>query len=189
MSAIGLIGGDLPVRFVIVGSGEARKELETEAARVNEMLGRKAVVFAGELSDPRGAYEAADIVVGMGGSALRGAAFRKPVIVVGENGFSNPLDPETGDRFYYNGIFGHGNGDPGNEQLGGHLRKLAMSREAREYGGAYGHQFVTERFSLEHVSGSVGRLLPGRRKRPERYTRPEGGIADDRDLLPGAPSS
>ena len=151
--ATGMIGGDLPVRFVIVGSGEAQNELEEKASEVNEMLGREAVVFAGELSDPRSAYEAADIVVGMGGSALRGAAFGKPVVVVGENGFSNGLEPSTGDWFFYHGMFGHGDGDPGNEQLSGHLRKLAMSREVRESVGAYAQRFVTERFSLSHVCG------------------------------------
>jgi glycosyltransferase involved in cell wall biosynthesis len=153
VSATGLIGGDLPVRLVIVGGGEARKELDVEAGRVNEMLGRKAVVFAGELSDPRGAYAAADIVVGMGGSSLRGAAFGKPVVVVGENGFSRPLNPETGEWFYYHGMFGHGNGDPGNKQLSDNLRELAKNCEAREKGGAYAHKFVTEKFSLSHVSG------------------------------------
>lgn len=153
VSAVGEIGGNLPVRFVIVGSGQARNQLEAAAAEVNTMLGRQAVIFAGELPDPRGAYEAADIVVGMGGSALRGAAFGKPVVVVGENGFSNPLDSATGDWFYYHGIYGNGNGDPGNKELSAHLRKLAMNREAREGNGAYAHQFVTERFSLEHVSG------------------------------------
>lgn len=153
VSAIGQIGGDLSVKFVIVGSGQARSGLETEAARVNKLLGRKAVIFAGELSDPRSAYDAADIVVGMGGSALRGAAFGKPVVIVGENGFSNLLEPATGDWFHYHGIFGEGNGDPGNKQLSGHLRKLAISREAREESGAYAHRFVAERFSLAHVSG------------------------------------
>ena len=152
VAAIGQIGRDVPVKFVIVGSGQARDALESEAVRVNEMLGRKAVIFAGELSDPRGAYEAADIVVGMGGSALRGAAFEKPVVVVGENGFSKPLETATGDWFYYHGIFGHGDGDPENKQLSEHLRNLAIDDAMRSRCGEYARQFVTERFSLSHVS-------------------------------------
>jgi len=153
MAATGLVGSDLPVKFVIVGGGDARNELEADAARINEVLGSKSVIFAGELPDPRDAYDAADIVVGMGGSALRGAAFGKPVIVVGENGFSKPLEPATGDWFYYHGMFGCGDGDPDNEELSAHLRKLAQSRQAREENGDYGHQFVSDRFSLKHVSG------------------------------------
>lgn len=153
ISAIGLIGAEFPVKFAIVGSGQARNELEMQANKVNEILNRKAVVFAGELHDPRCAYQAADIVVGMGGSALRGAAFGKPVVVVGENGFSNLLSPSSGDWFFYHGIFGNGSGDPGNAQLGAHLRNLAANREARDIHGAYARQFVKEQFSLSGVAG------------------------------------
>ena len=39
--------------------------------------GRTVISFAGMLVDPRAAYSAADIVVGMGSSALRAMAFAK----------------------------------------------------------------------------------------------------------------
>ena len=39
--------------------------------------------LAGEMLDPRPAYAAADVVLGMGGSALRGMAFGKPLVVQG----------------------------------------------------------------------------------------------------------
>lgn len=147
-----MIGRDLPVKLVFVGSGEAKSALQEEATRVNSSLGREAVLFAGEQSDPRAAYEAADIVVGMGGSVLRGAAFEKPVIVVGENGFSKPLEPASGDWFYYHGMFGRGDGDPGNQRLAGYLKKLASSCELRRMNGNYARQFVTERFALPRIS-------------------------------------
>ena len=55
------------------------------------MGGRQVVLLTGEIADPRSAYAAADVVVGQGGSALRGMAFGKPLIVVGEEGFSELL--------------------------------------------------------------------------------------------------
>jgi hypothetical protein len=82
--------------------------LERLANKVNGELRRPAVAVAGATLDPRPAYAAADIVVGMGGSALRGMAFGKPVVIVGERGFSAPFTPETADFFYYNGIYGLG---------------------------------------------------------------------------------
>ena len=75
IDAVRTLGRDLPLRFVIVGDGTARIELERRANEVNTELGRSAVVLTGPLLDPRPAYASADIVVGMGGSALRGMAF------------------------------------------------------------------------------------------------------------------
>ena len=64
------LGRDLPVRFLIVGDGTSRGDLEHLGNQVNSELGRQAVVLTGALLDPRPAYAAADIVVGMGSSAL-----------------------------------------------------------------------------------------------------------------------
>ena len=52
-----------------------------------QTAGRQVVLLTGEIADPRPAYAAADVVVGQGGSALRGMAFGKPLVVVGEGRF------------------------------------------------------------------------------------------------------
>src|SRR5260370_35132635 len=87
------LGRDLPLRFVIVGDGTSRAELERLARETNVELGREAVVLTGGLIDPRPAYAAADLVTGMGGPAFRGRAFGRPGTVVGGQGSSAPLTP------------------------------------------------------------------------------------------------
>ena len=72
--------------------------------------GRRAVVLTGELRDPRPAYAAADIALGMGGSALRAMAFGRPLVVQGEQGFWELLTPDTVDRFLWTGWYGAGEG-------------------------------------------------------------------------------
>ena len=67
-------------------------------------------MLIGAMVDPRPAYAAADVVVGMGGSALRGMAFAKPVIVVGEKNFAEVFDQDTAQGFYDRGIYGLGDG-------------------------------------------------------------------------------
>ncbi len=84
-----------PVRLIIVGDGRARGEVEKRAAEVNASAGREVVLMTGEMADPAPAYAAADVVIGQGGSALRGMAFGKPLVVVGEEGFSELLTPES----------------------------------------------------------------------------------------------
>lgn len=155
VDAVRTLGRDLPLRFIIVGDGAARTELERLAAKVNAELGRTAVVLTGPLLDPRPAYAAADIVVGMGGSALRGMAFAKPVIIVGEKGFSAPLTPDTADSFYYKGMYGRGEGTSDNARLIADLRGLAKHPDKRRAMGEFSRQFVVRHFSLETVSATL----------------------------------
>lgn len=155
IDAVRTLGRHLPLRFVIVGDGTARAELERLADETNVELGRPAVLLAGALLDPRPAYAAADIVVGMGGSALRAMAFAKPVIIVGEQGFSSPLTPETVDSFYYKGIYGRGDGSPSNARLVGDIRGLVEHPDQLSGLGQFSRQFVVEHFSLETVSARL----------------------------------
>jgi len=58
------------------------------------------------------------VVLGMGGSALRGLSFGKPLVVQGERGFWELLTPETLDRFLWQGWYGVGSGtEAGRENL------------------------------------------------------------------------
>jgi L-malate glycosyltransferase len=75
-----------PVRLIIVGGGPAHEALQQRAEQVNRRCGRPLVTLTGPSLNPRLAYAAADVVVGMGSSALRAMAIGKPVIVQGERG-------------------------------------------------------------------------------------------------------
>jgi glycosyltransferase involved in cell wall biosynthesis len=135
-----------PVQLVIVGDGPVRAELAERAAAVNSRAGRTLIVLTGELSDPRPAYDAADLVLGMGGSALRAMAFGKPLIVVGERGFSELLTPETGPTFLRDGWYGlGGTGAAGIRQA---IARLADDPALRAKLGDYGRELVLTRFSL-----------------------------------------
>jgi glycosyltransferase involved in cell wall biosynthesis len=153
--AVRELGRELPVRLVLVGDGDARSRVEGLADDANAALGRRAVSLTGELLDPRPAYAAADIVIGMGGSALRGAAFGKPVIIVGERGFSAPLNQRTAQSFYYHGIYGIGDGSASNARLTSDILSLIQEKDNLLSLGAFSRQFVTTHFSLEAVSARL----------------------------------
>jgi hypothetical protein len=74
LQAVRSLGRELPLRLLVVGDGTARERLTQLAAEVNAELGREAVTLTGAMRDPRAAYAAADIVLGMGSSALGGGA-------------------------------------------------------------------------------------------------------------------
>lgn len=147
-----LLARSLPVHLVLVGDGPIRSELEQMAAEVNAAAHRRVITFAGALLDPRPAYEAADVVVAMGGSALRAMAFRKPVIVVGVRGFSEEFSVDTADFFYYKGMYGVGAGQADNSALATQLHRLYADPNRRHELGSFGRDFVVSRFALDKVA-------------------------------------
>jgi glycosyltransferase involved in cell wall biosynthesis len=144
---------ELPISLVIVGDGPARGVLEAMAGTVNRRSGCPVVVLTGPLLDPRPAYAAADVVIGMGGSILRAMAFGKPVIVQGERGFFEVLRPDTAEQFLWQGFYGIGNGEGGQERLQRQLADLLGDAVVREALGGFARELVSSRFSLERAGG------------------------------------
>lgn len=169
MAAVRQLAGRYPLRLLLAGEGHARAHFESLAADVNAELGRPAVVLTGPLMDPRPAYAAADVVIGMGGSGLRGMAFGKPVIVVGESGFANTLTPATADWFLWNGIFGQECDMARSRPLVDLIEELARDSELRNCLGSFAREFVISNFSLDVLSQRLLGCLrqaassPGRR--------------------------
>jgi glycosyltransferase involved in cell wall biosynthesis len=155
IDAVAEVAQRRPVRLVIVGGGDAYAALAARAAARNAALGREAIVLTGPTVDPRPAYAAADVVVGMGSSVLRGMAFGKPAIVVGEGGFAMPVNPDTVALFLEQGFYGVGSGDAerGASPLAAQLEAiLASSVDDRERLGGFGRALVESRYSLRRAA-------------------------------------
>ncbi|MFD0688159.1 glycosyltransferase family 4 protein [Actinomadura fibrosa] len=149
IDVVGRLADELPLRLIIVGDGPCRGQVEARAAEANARAGRLAVVLTGPLDDPRPAYAAASIALGMGGSALRALAFARPLIVQGERGFFELLDPDTSATFLEQGWYGVGG--RGGDRLAEILRALADDVRRKELGD-YGRRLVTGRFGLERAA-------------------------------------
>lgn len=152
IDAVGRLGTELPLTLLIVGDGPAGEALRARAAGVNRELGHEAIRFAGALADPRPAYAAADVVLGMGGSSLRAMAFGKPVIVQGERGFSRVFEPAARDYFLRHGLWGVGEGEPNAQRLAAQIRGLLCDAERRRELAEYSRETVCERFSLARAA-------------------------------------
>jgi glycosyltransferase involved in cell wall biosynthesis len=137
---------DRPVRLVIVGEGSAAADIQARATRVNAVHGREVISLTGGMVDPRPAYEAADVVLGMGASALRALAFAKPLVVLGERGFSRIFDASTVDLFCDQGWYGLGDGVP--DDLVGQIKCLLDEPESRAELGSLGRGLVLRRYGL-----------------------------------------
>ena len=163
------------VRLVIAGDGSASDDLAARADAVNRRLGREVVVMVGMLADPRGAYAASDVILGMGGSALRGLAFGKALVVLGTRGYAELFTPETSGEFLVQGFWGLGAGRSSAEHLSEQLGCLVDDPARRAELGQFGRRFVSERFGLEQAAARLEPVLhdaiaqapPGSRRRAE----------------------
>ena len=148
IQATGQLAVDHDLTFVIVGGGPMHDTLAAEARQVNDAAGRRVVLLTGPMLDPRPAYQAADIVIGMGGSMIRGMSFAKPAVVLGEGGFSEIFDESTSPLFLNQGFYGVG--APGHSSdLVGQLRRLVDDPELRSKLGSYAHEQAVARFGLD----------------------------------------
>jgi hypothetical protein len=142
--------GSRPTRLVVVGGGPAARLVAEKARSVNDRVGREAVVLTGEIADPRSAYASADVVIGMGGSALRALAFRQPLVVQGERGYWRLLTPASVDEFLWTGWYGVGAGaSTGSTVLENEIGPVLESTELRDELGFFGRSLVERRFGLE----------------------------------------
>ncbi len=151
IDAIDQLAGSASIRLVLVGDGPARGSLEARAAAVNNRHGRTVVTLTGADLDPRKAYAAADVVVGMGSSALRALAIGRPLVVQGERAFSQTFEPTTSGLFLSQGFYGLGDDVTGVEILASQIADLMVDPEKRERLGKFGREFVCRRFSLDRA--------------------------------------
>lgn len=168
--AVGLLD-DPRLRFVVVGDGPSYADVAAEAARVNAAAGRPVVVMAGAMEDPRTAYAGADLMVGMGGSALRSLAFGQPLVVVGIKGFFLSATPETVEHFLREGFYGVGTGDVDPAPLAADLRKLLDDPGRRAELGRWGRQLVLDRFSLKIAAQTLDGVYKRALAHPATPTR------------------
>lgn len=150
IDAVGGLEGD--VELVVVGGGDAEARLRERAEAVNAARDRRVVTLTGPMTDPRAAYAAADVTIGMGGSAARALAFGKPLVVSGEFGWYRTFTPESARSLFRNSFWSDDSDrDPVN-RLAKALRPLVTDAGLRASLGRFGRSFAEEHFGLDAMA-------------------------------------
>lgn len=140
--------GDAGVTLFVVGSGDAAEALHAQASEVNADIGREAVRLLGAMADPRPAYIAADVVLGMGGSAARALAFGRPLVVQGEAGWSATFEPSSAQALARSSYWSpDAVADPVGDVRAAVVPLLA-DPALRQRLGEFGRDFAEQRFGL-----------------------------------------
>jgi hypothetical protein len=100
-------------------------------------------------------------------------SFGKPLVVVGEEGFSELLTAESLPVFLRQGWYGLGAGSlgAGAPALRIALEQLVGSSELRKELGQFGRQLTEQRFSLEHAVKIVENLYVSAIRNPTSFGR------------------
>lgn len=145
-----------PVRLLIAGDGEGYEAVRRRAAAVNAHHGWTVVQPIGFQLDSAPVYEAADIVLGMGSSAIKGLAHAKPLVVHGEAGFWKLVDEASAADFLHTGWYGRGGA--GIQDLARALDTLVESPGLRTRLGGFGRDLVADRYDLERSAEHLAAL-------------------------------
>lgn len=143
------------LQLIIVGSGDAEERLRALGRAVNLRLGREVVVFTGPLADPRAAYASADIALGMGGSAARALAFGRPLIVLGEFGWSRTFGPETSAALFRNSFWSDVCSPTAVDDLVRDIDELAGNAARRADLQRFGREFSEANFGLDSMTARL----------------------------------
>jgi glycosyltransferase involved in cell wall biosynthesis len=175
--AVGSLDPALRVRLFIVGDGPCRDELQIAADEVNARRGAPVVTLTGAMLDPHDAYAAADVMIGMGMSALRSMAFGKPLVVQGEGGFWLTLTPGTLPLVLEQGFYGVGDGSDGTPRVAAALEELGRDPDSWTRLGELGRSVVVERFSLEAAATRQLEIYTSALRRPGNLLRRTAALA------------
>jgi len=148
IDAVDILRSRYPIRLVIVGDGPARASLEARGAEINRRWSCDVIQFTGAVLDPRHAYAAADVVVGMGSSAMRAMAMARPVVVQGEKGFARLFSQENLSYFLDEGFYGIGEGPVNAGRLAQLLDAMIADPLLRKQSSALGHDVIIKNFNL-----------------------------------------
>jgi glycosyltransferase involved in cell wall biosynthesis len=153
--------------LAIVGTGDALVAIQSRANAVNRDVGRKAIRMIGPMADPRPAYSAADIVLGMGGSAARALAFGKPLVVQGEAGWSLLFEPSSAQDLARHSYWSPDAVPDPAGRLAAIIAPLLQDSERRIRLGRFGRSFAEEHFGLAEMAD---RLIEFYRSALSEYT-------------------
>lgn len=138
------------LHVIIVGDGPGRESLEKEVQIINEMAERKIVHIVGAKVDVIPYYLESSIVIGTARVALEGMICSKPVIAVGNQGYTGIVNESRKD-IQYDMYFGDHDAveKPNVSRLVRDLRYLLKSRERRIKIGRWGRRWCEKVFDLD----------------------------------------
>lgn len=136
-------------QVLIVGDGIEFDRVQHRVSKLNQRLGKEAIILTGALHNVPEVLNIADLVIGVGRSVLEGMACQKPAIVLGERGFAGIVQPQTVYELSYFNLAGRNVSSPiqSSELAHAIVRVLADPGYAASL-GKFSKRFVEKEFDI-----------------------------------------
>jgi glycosyltransferase involved in cell wall biosynthesis len=142
--------------LVVVGDGPNREQIQRLATFIRQETGIKFIHLAGQQTQMRDFYNAADIVIGTGRVALEALASEKPVLAIGNNGYFGWVEPENYEAAWSLYFGDHGSTAPhsrylfADQILKGYQRLDVLKAQGRE-----NRRWVESLFHIERTTDQL----------------------------------
>lgn len=147
------------LHVIIVGDGPGRKSLEKEAQVINEMAERDVVHMVGAKVDVIPYYLESNIIIGTARVALEGMMCRKPVIGIGNQGYTGIITESSKD-IQWDMYFGDHDAleKPNVTNLVRDIRYLLRKKERRIGIGSWGRSWCEKMFDIDNCVKEIVKI-------------------------------
>lgn len=138
------------LHVIVIGDGPGRESLEKEAQVINEMAEKEVVHMVGAKVNVIPYYLQSNIIIGTGRVALEGMMCGKPVIAIGNQGYTG-IVAESSKDIQWNMYFGDHDAleKPNVKSLVKDIRYLLMKKERIRTIGTWGKSWCEEMFDID----------------------------------------
>lgn len=147
------------VHLVIIGDGSGKEVIEKEAQIINEMAGKKVVHLVGAKANVIPYFLRSSVVIGTARVALEGMMCRRPVIAIGNKGYTGII-AESNHRNQWKMYFGDHDAieAPNANKIANNISYLIQNPEARRIIGNWGRGWCEKFFNNDLIVKDIMKL-------------------------------
>lgn len=154
-----LIGEFQDVHAIIIGDGSGRESIEKEAQIINEMANKKIVHVIGAKVNVISYYLKSTVIIGTARVALEAMMCKKPVIALGNHGYSGIIAPANKFRQWKMYFGDHDSlSKPNVSKLASDIRLLLSDPDACKRLGSWGYQWCKNIFNIDKIVDRIVQL-------------------------------
>lgn len=147
------------VTLILIGDGNVFDKIRVQVDEINNKIGRQGIILPGAIVNANVLLQYADIVIGIGRSALEGMFWGKPTIIVGENGFAGVVEENTVKELgYYNFSGRNIKGFVSYKKLEDIICKILENHSYALKIGMFGRQYLEQEFDIVQGVERIGKI-------------------------------
>ena len=154
LECIPKISSSLPnSRFIIVGGGNLLEHVKNEANRINNILGRKAIIVVGPRTDINKFNALSNLFIGFGRSSLEALASERPLLLAGNQGFIGIFDESNLEKAIKSNFSCRGEKKASNADFANEIIDFFNNKDENEQNqiAHFGRQFVIDNYSISRM--------------------------------------